>query len=60
MINLLQDFTRGLRRLFTRLRSEKNVDCCAGYGDPLSHPAVQKMTLRELADLPFDRTQITD
>ena len=24
-------------------------------GDPLSHPALQRMTLEELADLPLDR-----
>lgn len=27
--------------------------------DPLSHPALQRMTLEQLADLPFDRTPPT-
>jgi hypothetical protein len=29
--------------------------CSAWYRDPLSHPAVDRMSERELADLPFDR-----
>ncbi len=53
MLNLAHDIMRRLRILFA---GRQELDRRAGYSDPLSHPALQKMTLRELADLPFDRT----
>jgi hypothetical protein len=31
------------------------VSCESWYRDPLAHPSVERMSERELADLPFDR-----
>ena len=58
MIKLVHDIMRRLRILFARPEGRQELDRRTGNSDPLSHPALQKMTLRELADLPFDRTQI--
>ncbi len=52
-----------MTNLFTWLRRLKNswqtdgddAACRERARDPLSHPALQRMTLEELADLPFDR-----
>lgn len=45
-----------LRRLKDSWRTDwDDAACRERAGDPLSHPALQRMTLEELADLPFDR-----
>jgi hypothetical protein len=52
-----------MTNLFTWLRRLKDswqadwddAACRERARDPLSHPALQRMTLEELADLPFDR-----
>jgi hypothetical protein len=49
MLNLLA-LAKQLLTARSRLR-----DVDAWIDDPLSHPALQRMTLEQLADLPFDR-----
>ena len=51
---------RSLKRLFAPARDTAETLCRAWRRDPLSHPALQRMTLTELADLPFDRTRCPD
>ena len=46
--------------LLAPARDRAEALCRAWRRDPLSHPALRKMTLTELADLPFDRTQCPD
>jgi hypothetical protein len=41
------------RQFFNSHPWPQDVDDCSD--DPLSHPALQRMTLEQLADLPFDR-----
>jgi hypothetical protein len=41
------------KQLFSGLSPAPDVGDCSI--DPLSHPVVQRMTLEQLADLPFDR-----
>jgi hypothetical protein len=41
------------KQLLTARSRLRNVD--DWIDDPLSHPALQRMTLEQLADLPFDR-----
>jgi hypothetical protein len=49
MLNLLA-LAKQLLTARSRLR-----DVDAWIDDPLSHPTLQRMTLEQLADLPFDR-----
>jgi hypothetical protein len=47
-----------LRRLFAARRACTYPESAEVWtGDPLDHPAIRRMTPRELADLPFDRTR---
>lgn len=39
-----------------RTLRERFDDCAAWLRDPLSHPAIEHMSQRELADLPFRMT----
>jgi hypothetical protein len=47
-----------IRRLTHRLRAQASVveDKTPAAPDPLDHPEIRRMSLRELADLPFNRT----
>ena len=44
-----------MQRVFER-RRRAAADCCAPPCDPIDHSAIKRMSLRELADLPFDRS----
>jgi hypothetical protein len=49
---MLNFFTSAKRLLGGCSRLQEVADCS---DDPLSHPALLRMTLEQLADLPFDR-----
>ena len=51
----------GLVRYFPDLKTGSATavdqgDCPHGWQDALAHPDIRRMSLREIADLPFDRT----
>jgi hypothetical protein len=45
-----------VNRLFHRRRINADARERMQSCDPLDHPAIRRMSLRELADLPFNRT----
>jgi hypothetical protein len=45
----------GVRSVARRLGETEADGCSNIHRDPLAHPALQAMTSRELADLPFPR-----
>lgn len=51
-----------LRRLIHRLcrRPLDAAPTASVHSDPLSHPDLQKMSLHELADLPFDPARVRE
>jgi|GEM_PF-3032841 len=57
MLNQAQTLIRRLRRPKSRT---PDADPHRWRRDPLSHPDLQRMSLQELADLPFDPTRIGD
>ena len=44
-----------LLRLVTATRASNKGENVPWRKDPLAHPALERMSMRELADLPFDR-----
>lgn len=56
-----RNFTqRILRRIVRRPRTVVAADLCPPTADPWSHPAVIRMSLDQLADLPFSRSSTPD
>ena len=55
MMKLLESLKRLLTGDEAIVANTHLPSCSAWYRDPLSHPAVDRMSERELADLPFDR-----
>ena len=52
-----RNFTqRILRRIARRSQTTMASDLCPPVPDPWSHPAVIRMSLDQLADLPFSRS----
>ena len=49
----------GLRQIWRRAAEARHAGC-RWRRDPLSHPALQAMSQRELGDLPFDPRAISD
>ena len=57
MLNQPSFLKERLRRIFSGLQSADANDSEIWRNDPLSHPELQKMSLNQLADLPFDRAR---
>lgn len=45
---------------FRLMLSQDALDAVPRGGDPLSHPAIAAMKERQIADLPFDPTEISE
>ena len=51
----VQSFLQGIVR-----HAHSTTEAQAWNADPLSHPALLRMSLKDLADLPFDPARIAD
>jgi hypothetical protein len=58
MLNVFQASIRHLLHIITGPQVERSAICPPWCSDPLSHPDLQKMSLNQLADLPFDAARI--
>lgn len=60
MLNQIRNLMNHLRRLAPAHRDNSQAIPDQWRADPLSHPALQAMSLDQLADLPFDPMRISE